>query len=306
MSVTSSDQPLDFAYLADSPEFAELSRLTFALTGLCVVLVDPPYKRNKTVTRRRESPLCRLIQGHPEGGVRCKRCDQRNLMRAAKGGRAVCYPCHAGLIDLAIPIFAEGRHVATISSGQILPAPHSEAGFQNFCRRNPYLKLPRRTLRQAYYRAPYMERRRIRAALRLLTYFAEHLCRVGLRIRELSRRSERPEMHAAKQYVCARLRESLSLAEVAAHVHLSPSYFSDLFHRSEGVNFVAYVQQQRIREACAQLESTRSTITEIAFGCGFNNLTHFNRVFRKFQDCSPRQYRQRIPSALRISATTRS
>lgn len=284
---------LDFSYLANSAEFEEFSAIAYELTGLCSFLIDPTRKMTKTYTFKRESPLCRLIQSCPDGLCRCLRSDKKHFDLASKRGRSITYTCHAGLIDLAIPILSEGRHVATISSGQILPAKPTEAGFRKMHRRLRYLGLPREAMRRAYLSAPYLEKPKIHATVKLLTFFAQHLCQVAVRFRDLARQHERPAIRAAKQYVRERFREPLSLEDTARHVHLSDSYFSDLFHRSEGVSFVRYVQQQRIREACTLMETTSRKITDISLDCGFNSLTHFNRVFRKLMDCPPLRYRKR-------------
>lgn len=289
------EQPLNFKYLANSPEFAELSRIVYTLTGLCVVLIDPLNDQRKTYTytRGRVSRLCRLIHNNPDGNRRCARCNAKHFVLVAKLGHGVAYTCHAGLIDIAIPVFSEGHHVATISTGQILPAKPSAAGFRSFQRRLRYLGVAGPVLRRAYDATPYLEKRKIFAATRLLMFFAEHLCQVAVHLRDMADQHAQPAIYAAKQYVQENLREPLSMGEVAQHVHLSASYFSDLFRRSEGVPFIQYVQRQRIREVCRLLETTRKRVTEISLECGFNSFPHFNRVFHKFLGCSPIKYRRR-------------
>jgi methylphosphotriester-DNA--protein-cysteine methyltransferase len=57
------------------------------------------------------------------------------------------------------------------------------------------------------------------------------------------------------------------------------------------VTFTKYIQSLRVKEAKRFLTETDNSITAVCFACGFNNLTHFNRVFRGAEGCSPRQYR---------------
>jgi AraC-like DNA-binding protein len=86
----------------------------------------------------------------------------------------------------------------------------------------------------------------------------------------------------------------LQLADAAAAAGLSRAHFSHLFHKKTGTTFTRYVQNRRIAEAKRLLEETTRSITEICYDCGFNSLTHFNRVFRRGARCSPSAFRKQV------------
>ena len=54
-----------------------------------------------------------------------------------------------------------------------------------------------------------------------------------------------------------------------------------------------YISHFRIEKACKELEGTKKSVMEIAFECGFPNLSKFNRLFRQIAGCSPNEYRKR-------------
>lgn len=87
-------------------------------------------------------------------------------------------------------------------------------------------------------------------------------------------------------------RENISVEQLAGMVHLSKSYFMSLFKQVVGVSAIGYIIQLRIREACERLRNSGDTSVEIAFTCGFQNLSNFNRQFKKCVGCTPGQYRQ--------------
>ncbi|HEY4114426.1 MAG TPA: helix-turn-helix domain-containing protein [Rhizomicrobium sp.] len=97
-----------------------------------------------------------------------------------------------------------------------------------------------------------------------------------------------------KRYIEANLRDpELSVRSVAAAFGISPRYLHILF-ASEQETVSTYVLRRRLEECGKQLADAlwqRRTITEIAFGWGFNNATHFARVFRNHYGTSPREYR---------------
>ena len=73
---------------------------------------------------------------------------------------------------------------------------------------------------------------------------------------------------------------------------MSPSAFSRYFKRVMGKTFSRFVNELRIGQACRALLETDRPIAEIAYDCGFNNLSNFNRRFRELRGVSPRQFRE--------------
>lgn len=73
---------------------------------------------------------------------------------------------------------------------------------------------------------------------------------------------------------------------------LSPAAFSRFFHKRMGKTFETYIAEIRVGHACRQLMEPDNRIAEAAFANGFNNLSNFNRHFRKLKGMTPREYRR--------------
>ena len=72
---------------------------------------------------------------------------------------------------------------------------------------------------------------------------------------------------------------------------LSPSYFSSSFKQYTGYSLIDYTNAKRIRLATKLLVAKRNaSISEIAMHVGFNNMSNFNRAFRKYAGCTPSEY----------------
>jgi AraC-like DNA-binding protein len=286
----------DFEALARSRVFADFAASLRRLTGLPMALNNPEVTDTRLPSDRGSAnPLCRIIRKTPGGVERCCASDRRHHARAAAMGQSILYTCHAGFIDMAVPIFVAGRHVATISCGQVLTGPPSDAAAKRLRERLRWLPIDDAEFLDAYRGAPYLPRAQVRDVMRLLELFAGHLCESARRIRELEARLERGEIRRAREFVEREFGDpDLSLAGAAAAAGLSPAHFSNVFHRSAGVTFTRFVQARRAAEARRLLETTGRSITDICFDCGFNSLTHFNRVFRRFEHCSPREFRARV------------
>lgn len=97
----------------------------------------------------------------------------------------------------------------------------------------------------------------------------------------------------ARRFMETHYMEPIALTEVAAAVHLSPSRLSHLFTQKTGRPLTGYLHDVRLFWARYFLANTSLRIIEIAAKVGFDNVSHFNHIFRKKEGQSPRQYRER-------------
>jgi len=67
---------------------------------------------------------------------------------------------------------------------------------------------------------------------------------------------------------------------------------SRFFRARTGKTFVDTLNDLRLGNATRMLIDTTHSITEIAYKCGFNNMSNFNRIFKKKKDCTPKEFRQ--------------
>lgn len=101
----------------------------------------------------------------------------------------------------------------------------------------------------------------------------------------------------AKQFIRKNRHLPVTLSEMAAHVHLNPSYFSALFKRETGMPPTQYLTNVRLAEARKLLRFTDLPITQVADACGFRSTAYFSRLFREVESLSPSEYRKRRRAA---------
>ena len=95
------------------------------------------------------------------------------------------------------------------------------------------------------------------------------------------------------EYIKRHLHEAISLNDLYSLSCLSKSQFSSKFKTAFGYTATEYICKERCKQAAALLKSNTKTISEIAYMCGFNNLSYFNRKFKGFHGISPREFRAR-------------
>lgn len=94
------------------------------------------------------------------------------------------------------------------------------------------------------------------------------------------------------EYMTAHYQENIRLSELAELVHMSEEGFSRFFHLRTGMTVSEYLIRIRIGQAARLLVDTTNTVREIAYACGFNNISNFNRLFLKFKQLTPNEFRR--------------
>lgn len=102
-----------------------------------------------------------------------------------------------------------------------------------------------------------------------------------------------PSLHRILSYLSVHLAEPISVAEMAAYAHLSPSHFARLFRQQFGLAPHHYLLHLRLQHAQSLLLETHLALAQIVEYCGFADVHHFSKVFRKYVGCSPGAYRER-------------
>ncbi|HEY2528793.1 MAG TPA: AraC family transcriptional regulator [Xanthobacteraceae bacterium] len=107
-----------------------------------------------------------------------------------------------------------------------------------------------------------------------------------------NRRDER-RISLALRRIEAQAREPLSLADLAGEAAMSPYHFLRTFRAVVGMTPHQFILHLRLHRAAVRLRRTTDSISAIAFDAGFNDLSTFNRRFRRTLGTSPRNYRVR-------------
>ena len=96
----------------------------------------------------------------------------------------------------------------------------------------------------------------------------------------------------AMEYLNAHYDRSVTLAEVAKLVTMTEVAFSRFFKKRTGTNFIDSLNEIRLGHASRQLIDTTHSIAEVAYNCGFNNISNFNRIFKTKKGCTPKEFRE--------------
>ena len=103
-----------------------------------------------------------------------------------------------------------------------------------------------------------------------------------------------PGVRKAVQFIEANLRTPLTLTEVARESGISKYHFARTFKALTGKTFKEYLNFRRVEQATILLRKGDMTVTEVCFQVGFNDLSYFDRVFKRLEGKSPLAYQREL------------
>lgn len=130
----------------------------------------------------------------------------------------------------------------------------------------------------------------IKSQLLLLFYVLMNRCRMDCCNVVGSKKIDR--MKAVLKYVEIHYAEKITIEEIAKEANCAPSYFMRMFREAIGSTFIEYLNDYRLTMSARLLKETEESVLEVAMGVGFDNLSYFNRCFKKKFQITPGKYRK--------------
>lgn len=134
------------------------------------------------------------------------------------------------------------------------------------------------------------------------TFIKEELFQQLYRISRIYHTScgEGPRMHVQKTlvYIEENLGGDTSLAAAARHVHLHASHLSEIFKKETGLTYSDLVLKRKMEYAAELLTISSAKVADIAGQIGYEDVKYFSKLFKKYNGCTPTDYRERYPLQL--------
>ena len=102
---------------------------------------------------------------------------------------------------------------------------------------------------------------------------------------------ESRRVRAVEEYIDQSFRQEIRLKTLSDIAGMTPAAFSRFFHARTGKTVSDYIIDIRLGYAARLLVDSHSNVAEICYNCGFNNISNFNRIFKKKKGCSPTAFR---------------
>ncbi|MGA2176569.1 MAG: PocR ligand-binding domain-containing protein [Verrucomicrobiota bacterium] len=272
------------------------------VTGMSLKVVPPAESGQRLSFGEFENAFCSLVTRAPAGCDACLESERRAQRGAGKRLVPQQVSCFAGLTDIAVPVVVNGRHVATLMSGQIFRRPPTERDFQMVVQMLKVEPNPdwEKKARKAYFDTPVVPPDRFQAMVHLLNVFAQYLADYASRHAISASANEPKPVSSAKQFVLSHSEERITLPLVAQHVNVSRFHFCKMFKKATGMTLTEYVARVRVEKAKTLLVDPSVRISEVVFAAGFGSIPRFNSVFKRCVGMPPTEYRATLQSTVPI------
>ena len=226
-----------------------------------------------------------------QGGLRlCMRCRNRAKNKALNEKKPFCGKCAFGLDEVVYPVVSDDRVLCIVSIGSLYS--DQDELEKRSKKTAAILKQSADSLIEVL---PYMQPcSDIDAYMSLAQAIGSYILllhdstKAGIGVDTVYHET----VSAAIDYIAANYHKEISIDDISHKYGFNSKYIGRLFKKQTGETFNVYLNRVRIHHAKQLLSGTKVPIIEIALECGYNNVTYFNRVFKRIQRITPSEYRK--------------
>lgn len=289
------DEPLRtqlYEYLLNSELFS-IYRASFEkVTGHTVALIHPDVRETpEPEVQRCSNAYCSILSISDGCSKRCLSHTLKLSLRA--NNSASTSQCSALMTTTLIPVKAQKKVVAYLRTGQVkLDITSPNLSKLDEVQKNLPLSIAA-DLKKAYDDMASMDEKMYLDQLVVIGAFAIQLSGIAEKAMDTTN-TDSILTERCKQYIAKNLNEKICLDSLAEHTRVTNSYMCKQFKKHAGMTIVEYVNFHRIKQAKRILiDRKESKIIDVAYECGFQSLSQFNRTFQKFVGSAPTDYRKK-------------
>lgn len=313
--------------ILDINHFQELQDSLSISTDMALLTVD--YKGVPVTEHSECRNFCKMVRKNIHYQDLCQKCDSRGGLEAARQQKPYIYICHMGIVDLAVPIIAEGGYLGAMMAGQVridddsmlemilnrkseLLSLYDSSDSENFKSIDEINTL--------YSELPIMGYDKIEAIGKVLFGMSKILVDRALLIKKTTApvvedvrlerdrtsqniiskqntiKTEIPTKYVflkpAIEFMHQHINDKVYLEEMAILCNVSESYFSKCFNKAFDMSFSAYQTKLKLQMAENLLKQSTKNVNQISDALGFDHASYFIRVFKKTFGVTPAMYKQ--------------
>jgi len=234
--------------------------------------------------RMHNNSYCPLVQSSAAGKQACHHSDARLFETCAATGQMQMHICHAGLMDVAIPIVYDDSILGYIIFGRMKPN-------RDFSVLEDYLSqlgVDTDAAAKIYYEIPILDEEKIQSLSNIAIMMVKYLLLENMLTPKTTNSLEQ-----AITYIHENLHRELSIQSISRSANLSKTTLYAAFHQRFHCTVSSYIHAKRVEKAMQLLSETDLNMEEISQRVGFSSASYFSKIFKKHTGLSPLQQRKR-------------
>lgn len=266
----------------DAKKISEFLYDFYNTTGIDMDLLKPDFTSACNYKMKNLS-YCEAIQSTPTGQKLCKLSDQMLLNKCKETRQMEMCTCHAGLINVAIPLFFNDIIIGYIIFGRMKP----ENDLSYLSGYIDELKLDKVVISDYYSQIPTFDSNRIQSLSNIAIMLTKYIL-----LKNMITASLNENMQKTIDYIESNLEEKLSIKSIAKNVNISKSVLYKNFHTHFNCTISEYINTKRVERSIELLKNEDLSIEEISQQVGFSSAAYYSKIFKKQTGVPPVKYRK--------------
>lgn len=251
-------------------------------TGSDIDLINPDFhsvcNREFKIAR-----YCKKIQASEKGKRACVHSDMELLEKCKASKQTESHLCHAGLLNVTIPILHEDFILGYLMVGCIKPQMKF-SDVQNYL---SDLGLETGTLKKYYNEIPFYEADKIRSISNVATMFVKYIL-----LENMLKIKNDDAIYRAVCFINENLEKDLSIKTISQNINVSKSVLYNKFHSRFHCTVSEYIKEKRINKSIEFLIKTDLSMEEISQKVGFSSASYYTKIFKKQMRITPVKYKK--------------
>lgn len=251
-------------------------------TGTDLDLIKPDFisARDREIKNNR---YCKKIQASEKGKKACFISDDYLLEKCRKSKRIESHRCHAGLLNVAIPILHDDVILGYLMVGCIKPDADFSA-IENYVKS---LGVAMDEIHKDYDEIPCYDEDRIQSISNIAVMFVKYIL-----LENMIRDDNDTGVNRAVAYIDENISDSLSIKDITKATNMSKSVLYDKFHKYFNCTVSEYIKKRRIEKSIGFLTRTDMSIEEISQRVGFQSASYYSKTFKRIKGMTPIKYKK--------------
>ena len=255
----------------------------FSATGINLSILDSNFARLQYTDKASANKYCKYIHSNSHMSSKCLICDYALLKECKEKKQPVSHICHAGLLDIAIPIMHNQSILGYIMLGQL----KIDDNFKDIKQKFTSDDLDVDKLEILYATLPIKNEEFIKSIINLATILAKHLL-----LENIVKPKNLSTLDTLVEFINENIHSPLSVEYIAQQNFVSVSLVYKLFYKNFNTSVKDYINKRRCELALSLLMFSDKSLNDVAFEVGFSSLSYFSKVFKKLYGVPPLKYRQ--------------
>ncbi len=252
-------------------------------TGIDIDLLKPDFTSVCNYTLKNLS-YCEAVQSTEIGTKACLLSDERLFTKCRESKKTEMCVCHAGLLNVAIPLLYNDIIIGYIIFGRMKP-DNDISSLSGYIKK---LGLDADMMREYYSEIPAFDSNKIQSLSNIAIMLAKYIL-----LKNMIGPNFNENMQKTVDYIDSNLESELSVKSIAKNVNISKSVLYKNFHSHFGCTVSEYINTKRIERSVELMKNSALSIEEISQKVGFSSAAYYSRIFKKQMGMPPIKYRKK-------------